>query len=470
MKKQLPFWLLTSAVIIALILPILLQDGMFMDGLLYACVSKNLADGISTFWFPHYSHTVHPFFDQQPPLGFGIQALFFKLFGSSIYVERGYSFLMAILNSILIAILWRITFKKENAIKTLSWFPVLLWITIPVCFWAYTNNVLENSMSVFDLIAVIFIVQFFQNRSVTLILLSGIFIFLASMTKGIQGLFPLVAFAAGWLAYGNFSIRNTILYSLLLLLVPFAIYFILLQKETAHQSLTAYLNNRVLNSIQNSEQSDGRFYLIQRLFMELLPMLAFTVIVVLLSVKNKTTAFTTFKRHAIFFLLIGISASFPLIITLEQRGFYLVTSFPYFAVAIAAISAPYLSVLMGKFNFQGRAFTILKILSVLLIAGSLVFSFLQIGKTSRDHKALHDIYLIGKVVPRGTVVGATMDLRNQWSFGEYLIRHYYISVDGYIKSTNDYVILESGTAAPDSIKIEKVNIPTIQYHLYKAAR
>ena len=60
--KHLPFWLITLSMFVALILPTLLQDGMFMDGLFYASVSKNLADGIGTFWFPHFSQTLFPLF------------------------------------------------------------------------------------------------------------------------------------------------------------------------------------------------------------------------------------------------------------------------------------------------------------------------------------------------------------------------------------------------------------------------
>lgn len=487
MNKQLPFWLFTAAVLVALILPTLLQDGMFMDGLLYACVSKNLADGIGSFWFPHYSITAHPFFDQQPPLGFGIQAMFFTLLGDSIYVERFYSFLTAIINAGLIAVLWRTVFKNEQGLKALSWLPVFFWITIPVCFWAYSNNVLENTMSAFDLLAVICIVRFFQKQSYLLILLSGVFIVLASLTKGIQGMFPLVALFTGWVVnspfreggapmrigagdvtFGNFSFLKTTLFSLLLLFVPVAIYFLLLQNDTAFQSISAYLNNRVLNSIENIKAADSRFYLLIRLFSELIPMMVAGAL--LYAFNRKKVSASLFSRQVAFFLLIGVSASFPLMVTLEQRGFYLVTSLPYFAMAGACFSAPYVSTLIAKINFSGTGFKLFRVTSLLLLTGAMVFSFLQIGKISRDRDTLHDIHLIGKQVPHGEVVGATVDLWGQWSFGEYLIRHYYICVDSRIKTTNDYVILEPGTQVADSIKIEKVNIPTIRYHLYKAKR
>lgn len=472
MQKQFPFHVFTAAVLVALVLPTALQDGMFMDGLLYACVSKNLADGIGTFWFPHLSKTLHSFFDQQPPLGFGIQAVFFEIFGGSIYVERGYSFLMALLNAGLIALLWRTVFKNESEIKKMTWLPVLFWITIPVCFWAYSNNILENTMSIFDLLAIILLVRFFQTKSLFLIGMGGVFIFLASLTKGIQGLFPLASIFFGWVAYRSFSFWKMLSYSVLLAFVPFTIYFLLLQNESAYQSLSTYLHHRVLNSIQHAEQNDGRFYLIFRLFNELLPVILAATIFFVLERRQNVQANTALrlKRHVLFFILIGISASAPLIVTFEQRGFYLVTSFPYFAIAFSVVSASWLSVAMEKINLTSRVFKILLRCSFLLLVGALVFSFLQLGKVSRDKDALHDIHLIGKEIPRGEIVGATSALWNQWSFGEYLIRHYYISIDNRIKKGNDYVILESGETAPDSIKIEKVNIPTLRYHLYKAQR
>ena len=472
MNKEFPFWIFTAAVFIALILPTLLQDGMFMDGLLYACVSKNLADGIGSFWFPHFSKTLHSFFDQQPPLGFGIQSIFFKLFGSSIYVERGYCFLTALINSSLIVILWRTIFKNKNEIKKLSWLPVLLWITIPVCFWAYSNGVMENTMSIFDLLAVIFIVRFFQMKFFIQLILAGIFIFLASLTKGIQGMFPLVAVFAWWISHRSIPFRKMLLYSLSLVLVPLTIYFLLLRNEAAYKSLSAYVHNRVLNSIEHVNGGDGRFYLIGRLLSELLPMIALTGIIFFLQRKKKEAISlpTVFKNDVLFFLLIGLSASLPLMVTLEQRGFYLVTSLPYFAIAASIASAPYLSVIISKINLQNNVLKIFRITSVLLLAGAIIFSLYQIGKASRDKETIHDVHLLGKEIPRGTIVGATVDLWNQWSFQEYLIRHYYICIDNKITTANDYVILESGTGIPDSIHIEKINIPTIRYHLYKAKR
>ena len=203
-NKHFSFWIFTLAVLISLVVPVLIRDGMFMDGLLYTCVAKNLSQGIGTFWHPHYSPFTHNLFDQQPPLGFGIQAIFFKLFGTSIYVEKFYSFLTLCLGAFLIAKIWAYVFREETHIKRAAWMPILFWIIIPVCFWSYSNNILECTMAVFDLLAIYFILKFLQRNHFFLLILSGIVIFLASLTKGFQGLFPLAALFFHWSFIENF--------------------------------------------------------------------------------------------------------------------------------------------------------------------------------------------------------------------------------------------------------------------------
>ncbi|MBN3035929.1 MAG: hypothetical protein JW861_10115 [Bacteroidales bacterium] len=48
-KSHYPFVLLTLTLFTGLILPVLIMDGMFMDGVLYTCVARNLAQGYGTF-------------------------------------------------------------------------------------------------------------------------------------------------------------------------------------------------------------------------------------------------------------------------------------------------------------------------------------------------------------------------------------------------------------------------------------
>ncbi|MEO1627822.1 MAG: hypothetical protein AAFV25_21920, partial [Bacteroidota bacterium] len=53
----------------------LLEQSMFVDGLWYAAISRNLAQGQGSFWHPHFSALIFSEFHEHPPLVFGLQAL-----------------------------------------------------------------------------------------------------------------------------------------------------------------------------------------------------------------------------------------------------------------------------------------------------------------------------------------------------------------------------------------------------------
>ena len=78
----------------------LFSDGMFIDGLDNATIARNLAEGKGSFWQLQQTDTLPTFYDH-PPLSFGILALFYKMCGDSIYVERFYSLFAFIIASIL---------------------------------------------------------------------------------------------------------------------------------------------------------------------------------------------------------------------------------------------------------------------------------------------------------------------------------------------------------------------------------
>ena len=116
-KLAFPFWLITLSAVFGLTLTVLIQDVMFQDAMAFSCVSHNMGIGIGTFWFPQYS-TLNidniPSFHEQLPLVFGIQSVFYRLLGDSMYIERFYTFLIILLHIVFISKLWRIIFKKKT--------------------------------------------------------------------------------------------------------------------------------------------------------------------------------------------------------------------------------------------------------------------------------------------------------------------------------------------------------------------
>ena len=60
----------------------LMRLGIHGDGVEYASVARNLADGVGTFWKPYLDDHLHPVFHEHPPFVFWFQSLFFRIFGN----------------------------------------------------------------------------------------------------------------------------------------------------------------------------------------------------------------------------------------------------------------------------------------------------------------------------------------------------------------------------------------------------
>jgi hypothetical protein len=86
---------------------------MFMDGVKYAAISRNMAEGIGSFWRPFFAHSFWlpydngPYFSGHPPLQFGLQALLFRLLGDTPVVENVYNLLILTTHIGLIAGIWK---------------------------------------------------------------------------------------------------------------------------------------------------------------------------------------------------------------------------------------------------------------------------------------------------------------------------------------------------------------------------
>jgi 4-amino-4-deoxy-L-arabinose transferase-like glycosyltransferase len=158
MKKINPFHVFTAAVILLLVLPQMVQHGMFMDGTQYACVARNLVFGKGTFWNPHlsdsWSMNLNNSFQEHPPLVYALQSVFFLIMGDTIYAERLYSSFILMLCVYFICKIWE-KVVPEKAEST-AWLPVLLWFITPSVFWGFRSNVMENTLTLFVLIAVYF--------------------------------------------------------------------------------------------------------------------------------------------------------------------------------------------------------------------------------------------------------------------------------------------------------------------------
>lgn len=470
-NKIIPFWIITISLMFVLIFSKLIQDGMFMDGMIYISVSKNLSDGIGTFWNPHFSKTLMSSYHEQPPLYFGLLAVFYKFFGTSMYVERFFCFVFFTLTALYIHKLWKKIYSNQLCIANNSWLPIFIWFTIPVCFWTYANIVEEAVMALFAISSVYYIycAIFLNKNSIYNLILAGIFIFLSSFTKGMQGLFPMVAVIFYWLIFRNIKLNKVITYSFILVGTPVIAYTLLITNPNAIESYKSYFSDRLISTFNNvGNTTENRFELFIRLLTELLPITALGGIILFFTRKHKNKIYDPNHNKIIFwFILIGLSGSLPLMVTLEQRGFYLVTTFPFFAIAIGMWLAPGITLLINKINTKTKGFKIFKTTTIILLLISISYFISNIGTAKRDKELLSDIYDFNKIIPRGQTVGIPSEMFDDWVLHAYMARYNYISLDISGKR-HQYFIIDKSLSKKhilEGYKIYPVNTKKIDLYV-----
>ncbi len=476
-KKYLPtdnlaYWIFTISIVLGLTLPKLMQDGMFQDAVLYSSVSHNLSQNIGTFWFPQYSKLNIDglsSFHEHPPLVFGIQAIFFKVFGSSIYVERFYTFLALCINIGLIVLIWRKVFENDQKLAGLAFLPVLFWIATPICAWSFCNNMQENTLSAFALGTVLLMLYSLDSQKLKPInwIFAGILICLAVLCKGLPGFFTLSVPFIYWLVKKGGSFRQAFWQTLMLVFTIAAFFGILFSIPESKESLSIYLFERALMRIDSMPTAEYRLEILWRLFTELIPQFVLMGIIFGLAKRKQVKFhFNKYREQSLFFILIGLSAALPLALTMVQKGFYLVPALPYFSIGLAIIIAPLTLDLMAKRHTKQFNKSFLIISSILFIT-VLGFSWLQKGKFSREQPTMHDVYKIGEVVPKFSAITVPSEMYDEYNFilQGFLVRYFNISLDPYEK--HEFFLVEKSMNINIPAHYKKVAVDTQKYDLYQ---
>jgi hypothetical protein len=172
----------------------------------------------------------------------------------------------------------------------------------------------------------------------------------------------------------------------------------------------------------------------------------------------------TKNKHSLFFVYIGLSASLPLLVTLEQRAFYLTTSIPYFILALALWTRTVPSSLHEKLaQLKINYLTLNRILVGAILIVTLSFSF-TVHIPKRDRDLIHDVRLIGKTIPPGTRVSIPELLAAKWNYHAYFMRYDQISLDANGKHA--YFLSEKNQIIPTDSCFKKVDLPLIKFSLF----
>lgn len=463
LKQYLPY-IAVLGLFLIILSPELMTDGMFMDGLWYAAISNNLAHDIGSFWKLRFSETMYYEFYEHPPLAMGIQSLFYRLLGSSIYVERIYSLACFILNGWVMLKIW----KQIQGKTAGAWLALLFWIITPLVFWSASNNILENTMMIFTSLAVLYMIKSGQDQKPWLYLfIASLFIVLAVLTKGLVGLFPLSMVL--WIAlfiqprsWAFFFLEG--LFMLLSIGLLFGLLFLVVPES--YGSLSAYFFKQIVRSVQDIVTVESRFYIVQRLFLEMIPAIILSWIIFAIGFKQVKSH----KANAWIYVLLalGFSGVLPIMVSMKQSGFYMLAALCFFPLALGIWVQPYYEVLKIRWSSKTFLAPIMQALSMLLIVTGLVFNTLRMGKVGRDEKVLADIYQLISIFEAAdeNIIGIAPELSRDWTLSGYFQRYAYIALDPEHTEEHRYIIVpKSSQFVPQDHQKTALELHTVDLYI-----
>lgn len=464
-NQALPFYLFVAGVYLIIVFKDLFSNGMFLDGLIYSTVSKNLADGLGTFWNPHFTVTCIPEFHGHPPLAIGIQSLFFRLLGESRYIDKLYSLLTVMITGFIILKIWKVLGYKHG------WFPLFIWIITPTVFWASYNNLLENTLTIFTSLSILFYLKNLKIKNYLLVFLSGFMLTLGFLTKGFVAFFPWTFPFLLWLFLRQKTFGKMVLDSAGLVMSTLAPLIILIFLfPVAHLSLQKYINDQVINSLKNVISVNSRFEIIIRLFDELIPAAGLCILLLIWAGIRRLPTVIIKKNSMMSFVFVslGLTGVLPIMISMKQSGFYIIAAYPFFAIGAGIFVYPVIEFILTKLNFESKGFQVFRLIGHGLFLIGIILSVYSSGQFSRDKVKITDTYSILTQIPQGTVININPGMYSDWSLHGYFARFKDVSLDPDLKNNRDYLLIRNqdySDTLNSNYNIVKLN--TLNYQLFK---
>ena len=445
----------------------LLRLGQHGDGVEYASVARNLADGVGTFWKPYLDDYLHPVFHEHPPFVFWFQSLFFRMFGNGPYLEAFYGFFMGLLILCCTGLFWQQIRRDFQYPQVGSWWPMMLVVPLPIFTYMLQVNRIVNTWTLLAAIAtyLAYLSSVRSKNAIFFSVLTGGAIYLGFIAKGPVAFFPFAVPLLAWL-----TLKSNFVKALTATVVSLIIFVVILQATfyfypDSVAFWKGFWQAQIMASLNSTRGSSrGHWYLLERWISEMIvPFLIAGAFMLAFKVPFRKLGF---NRQALFLLLIALTSSVPFLISTRQHGRYIMHSYPLFILCLAFvtenIAVQIESVLTKK---SAMRFGVCIIAAIFLVAA--VTSMLY----RKDHVArlrpfYPDIYLQKIKMPERITLSACPEdmIYHDWLFAD-MQRFYRNSLSPQMG--NDYLIIakESNCTVPQGYR--RVNRePTLKYFLY----
>lgn len=459
----------TVIVLIGLLFfPRLADFGLFMDGSIYGTVAHNMAIGDGSFWQPMF-HNYYALvgvnsaiFYEHPPLMFWIQSWFFKLFGDGFYVENFYGVIILLLHILTITFFFKDITKSKYSIFAV-WPVLLLWYFVPTILWSTSQNMLDNTLSLWTLLSVWASYRAVRKDHFLWAILAGVLMGLAVLTKGPLGFFPLTAIALLWLA--NFWTKPTGSYSFyrafyksIAVVAGFGIVVVnIMTNPKGKVFMLHYIKQQVIPSVTGQKEIEstltGHLSILKNMLIEFSPIYGVAILLWILfhffrkehyTIKNKTIA--------LWLIFVGLSATMPIALSAKSHSFYLISSVPYFAMAVGIYWIDSILSLTQKVILARKNKRTWRVFLTSIVLFTIVSTSVQWGKYHRDGSMLKDLDALSEKVNPMDTIGIEKGLLPWATLHSNLERHHLLYTSPHWTDKKTVLVKKQvGTSFLDSL-------------------
>lgn len=429
-----------------ILLPPLFGRGGFVDSLLYASIARNLSlqEWHSTGLY--FSDTFYRDFAEHPPLMFWMGSWWFRWMGDHAWTEKGFSLLIAIATFFAFYRFWKRHIPGHVNRYGWGWW-MLFWCLIPGPLWGLGQFMLENPLTLFTFLAVWSSMSF--NRVLACVGL-GLCTWLAVLTKGPPGLFPMAAPMLLWISRLQ-STRNMIK-NFVCSWVVFGFLSALGWAWTPlRQAMTAYWQRQVEAVFTGARPAyevgseRTRIGMVWTFLQEMLVPLALLLICYWvyrwlkyrnLLKSDEPSDDPLLKQLGLFFMLVALSATVPLFVSPKLHPHYLIPAYPWWSLGLTCFSIPVLRRLPYE-TYELRHSTHHIIASAALLSSlswCIGYSWTKHDAPVRDFELQSDIEQLATLLRRKSATGQCQgiaispELHGQYAIWLYMQRYYRLSL------------------------------------------
>lgn len=467
-----------SLYVFCLLVPAL-RPGMYVDGVLYAAIAKNMAIGVGSIWDPYLSQTLFPHFFEHPSLALYLQSFFFKAFGQSYLVEHFYDLCVWAISLTVAVCLWVKTIRVN--VFSVCYF-LFIWILIPLNYTIVNNNLLECTANCATLLASLFLLMptVLETNNIGRIIklcLATFFMVVGFFVNGPTAFFPLSIPLLNTMITRRTPLRKGVFETVFLVsAVTFSIMSIFHWVPAAKHNMETYFNTQLFASITGRRDLAftgwDHLHIVLLIIRNVWPASLVAGLLAYIGyrfngVSDKRNQLSAdIVRIAWLYFFIALAASLPVMVSHRQSFHYVALMSPFYALFLATLTYPFVKQGYDYLQSGGmseRAKKITSGISILLVIVS-VGVMLGLAGTPREHgPMLMDVEKIVKVVPHQAVIGVSSAVRAVTDSNAYFARDAMISLGS--SSHSQYYLTLQSQRAPNGF--HQIHLPLQYFKLWE---